>query len=175
MDEIDGEDLRSIMSEYEGELYLRRLYLSLENQRMVDRSEEQGVIFSDYIRSRQQCLYGCFCFMVLFISMYYSDDLMNVKNVDWLQGTVIKGACGFLIKHLQIGPGYIYCLFNERLIGVSSAGRPRGFNDLFFSSQCWLGQLTGLRETRNLMANVNVVRLFREYDATDVLEECIVF
>ena len=32
MDEIDGEDLRSIMSEYEGELYLRRLYLSMENQ-----------------------------------------------------------------------------------------------------------------------------------------------
>ena len=82
VDEIDGEDLRSIMSEYEGELYLRCLYLSLENQRMVDRSEEQGIIFSNYIRSRQQCLYGCFCFMVLFISMCYSDDLMNVKNVD---------------------------------------------------------------------------------------------
>ena len=63
---------------------------------MLDRSQEQGVIFSDYIGSRQQCLYGCFCFMVLFISMYYSDDLMNVKNVDWLQGIVIKGGCQLL-------------------------------------------------------------------------------
>ena len=34
--------------------------------------------------------------MVLFMSMYYSDDLMNVKNVDWLQGTVIKGGCQLL-------------------------------------------------------------------------------
>ena len=76
--------------------------------------------------------------------------------------TCLHDASGFLIKHLKIGPGYIYGLFSERLIGVLSAGRPCGFIDLFFSSQCWLGQLTGLRETQNLMTNVNVVRLFKD-------------
>ena len=58
--------------------------------------EEGGVTFSDYIGSRQQRLCGCFCFLVLFISIYDSIDLMNVKNVDWFQGTVIKGeGCHF--------------------------------------------------------------------------------
>ena len=28
--------------------------------------------------------------------MYFCDDLINVKNVDWLQGTVIKGGCQLL-------------------------------------------------------------------------------
>ena len=190
------------MSEYEGELYLRRLYITFKNQMMVDTSKED-VIFSDYIGSRQQCLCRCFCFLVLFISLYNSIDLMNMKNVDWFQGTVIKGgfhslhlplasssmspsvnklivmlggmnktiskcifdlvntanpsgglvgpsnsvwfhslmiklfgtigcdcqkliknhtciddACGFLIKHLEIGPGYICCLFSEKFITV---------------------------------------------------------
>ena len=54
-----------------------------------------------------------------------------IKNHAFLHDT-----CGFLIKHLEIGPSYIYGLFNERLIGVSSAGGPRGFINLFFSSQC---------------------------------------
>ena len=34
----------------------------------------------------------------------------------------IHDACGFLIKHLEIGPGYIYGLFSEKFITVSSAG-----------------------------------------------------
>ena len=33
----------------------------------------------------------------------------------------IHDACGFLIKHLEIGPGYIYGLFRENFITVSSA------------------------------------------------------
>ena len=68
-DELDdggGGLLEDVMSEYEGELYLRRLYITFKNQMMVDSSKEGDVIFSDYIGSRQQCLYGCS------VSWYYS-------------------------------------------------------------------------------------------------------
>ena len=56
-------------------------------------------------------------------------------------------ACGFVMNHFEIGPGYLYCLFEENVLKVSSAGRPRGYLDLTFSGLCWLGQLTGLRST----------------------------
>ena len=91
-DELDrGGGLEDVMSEYEGELYLQHLYITFKNQMMVDTSsKEDVVVFSDYIGSRQQCLYRCFCFLVLFISLYDSIDLMNMKNVDWFQGTVMS-------------------------------------------------------------------------------------
>ena len=86
----------------------------------------------------------------------------------------IHDACGFLIRHLEIGPGYIYGLFNEA-ITVSSAGEVRGFMDLIISTSCWLGQLTGLRMTWNLMQDSRVMMKFRNYDSMDESEEQIVF
>ena len=83
----------------------------------------------------------------------------------------IHDACGFLIKHLENGPGYVYSLFRENFITVSNAGRPSGFINLFFPSQCWLGQITGLRVTRNLMTNVDVINSFKKYDSMDISEE----
>ena len=41
-----------------------------------------------------------FLFLGLFISLYNSIDLMNMKNVDWFQGTIIKGGCHSL--HLPL-------------------------------------------------------------------------
>ena len=49
------------LTKYEGELYLRRLYSTLKEQNMVNDCN-----ISNYIGSRQQCLYGCVCFMLLF-------------------------------------------------------------------------------------------------------------
>ena len=43
-----------------------------------------------------------------------------------------------------------------------------------FSSQCWLGQITGLRVTRNLMTNVDVINSFKKYDSMDISEERII-
>ena len=121
-DELDdggGGLLEDVMSEYEGELYLRRLYITFKNQMMVDTSEEGDVIFSDYIGSRQQCLYGCFYFLVLFISLYDSTDLMNMKNVDWFQGTIIKGGCHSL--HLPLASSSMPHSAN-RLIAILGGG-----------------------------------------------------
>ena len=67
VDETDcGRDSmkRLWLTRYEGELYLRRLYSTLKEQNMVNDCN-----ISDYIGSRQQCLYGCVCFMLLFFSM----------------------------------------------------------------------------------------------------------
>ena len=38
-------------------------------------------------------LHRCVCFLMLFFSMYNSTDLLNLKNFDWFQGTVMKGGC----------------------------------------------------------------------------------
>ena len=98
-DEPDGgaedEDITSkIMSQYEGKLYLRRLYHAIHEQSMVVVNDNvMGTKFSDYTGSRQQCAYGCFCFLMVFFSMYGSTKLMKLKNIDWFQGTVIKGGC----------------------------------------------------------------------------------
>ena len=86
----------------------------------------------------------------------------------------IHDACGFLIQHLEIGPGYVYELFNEA-ITVSSAGEVCGFMDLIISTSCWLGQLTGLRMTWKLMQDSRVMTKFRNYDSMDESEEQIVF
>ena len=85
------------LTKYEGELYLRILYLTLKEQNMVNDCN-----ISDYIGSRQQCLYGCMCFMLLFFSMYDSVNLMKVKNIDWFQGTIIKGSCSLIRNHSSI-------------------------------------------------------------------------
>ena len=58
----------------------------------------------------------------------------------------IHKACGFLVRHLEIGPGYVYGLFNEA-ISISSTEETHSFVDLIISTSCWLGQLTGLRRT----------------------------
>ena len=96
-DEADGaeDDLTNkMMSQYEGESYLRRLYHMIHEQSMVLVNIDNGTTkFSDYIGSRQQCGYGCFCFLMIFFSMYNSTKLMNLKNIDWFQGTIIKGGC----------------------------------------------------------------------------------
>ena len=93
-DEPDGgaEDITSkVMSEYEAELYLRRLYDAIDEQSMVVVKDNIiGTKFSDYISSRQQCAYGCFCFLMIFFSMYNSTKLMKLKNIDWFQGTIKK-------------------------------------------------------------------------------------
>ena len=79
--EVDGGDesrRRQLLMRYEAELYLRWLYLTLKERFMVNDVTE----ISDYVGSRQQCLYGCVCFLMLFFSMYDSIDLMNLKNFD---------------------------------------------------------------------------------------------
>ena len=89
--EVDGGDesrSRQLLTRYKAELYLRQLYLTLKEQFMVNDVTE----ISDYVGSRQ-CLYGCTCVLMLFFSMHDSIDLMNLKNFDWFQGTVMKGGC----------------------------------------------------------------------------------
>ena len=97
-DEPDGdaeEDITSkVMSQCKGELYLRRLYHVIHEQSLVVVNDNMiGMKFSDYIGSGQQCAYGCFCFLMSFFSMYNSTKLIKLKNIDWSQGTVIKGGC----------------------------------------------------------------------------------
>ena len=154
---------------------------------------------------------GCFCFVILFLCVYNSDNFINMKNVDWVLGTVMRGGCnmlefsdsvgrekvsqavvlllgggkksiskcifdlvnmlnpsgglvgpgnsmwfhnavlcvcgvvghrwkkliknhlfihdtcGFLIQHLEIGPGYTYSLFTKNMLDIASSGSVRGF------------------------------------------------
>ena len=217
-DEPNGgaeEDITSKeMSHYKGELYLWRLYHVIHEQSMVVVNDNViGTKFSDYIGNRQQCAYGCSCFLMIFFSMYNSTkltvikggcqnlpllfhnnppcnhppssihqllstlgggekaiskcifDLVNTTNLSggpvglgnslWFHNLTLKvfgsighkykklikyhacihDACGFLIRHLGIGPGYVYRLLNEA-ITVSSAGEICSFMDLIISTSC---------------------------------------
>ena len=66
------------------ELYLRRLYLTLKSQSFdVDDDNVR------YMGSRQQCLYGCVCFVAMFFEAYNNFDAVGMKNVDWLMCIVL--------------------------------------------------------------------------------------
>ena len=68
------------------ELYLRRLYLTLKSQ-SFDVDDVQ------YVGSRQQCLYGCVCFVVMFFEAYDNFDAVGMKNIDWLMCIVLDRGC----------------------------------------------------------------------------------
>ena len=96
-DEVDG---NSIIDEPRGEQYLRRLLLVMKEQGMLN-----GCEISSFIRSRQQCLYGCLCIVLLLFAMYESDS-SNIPNVDWVYQVVMNGGCSFVLdggKFHQVG------------------------------------------------------------------------
>ena len=80
----------------------------------------------------------------------------------------------YLIKHFEIGPGYMYSLFQNNSVTVFSAGKEKGYIYLILSSLCWLGQLTGLRTTSKLMSSL-YAPFFNSYDEMDECEENIIF
>ena len=74
------------------ELYLRRLYLTLKSQ-FFDVDDPSSV---QYVGSRQQCLYGCVCFVVMFFEAYDNFDAVGMKNIDWLMCIVLDRGCNDL-------------------------------------------------------------------------------
>ena len=82
--------------EYNGEMYLRRIYLVLKNEGMIGSSGIE-LELANYFGSRQQCLYSCVCFMLLLFGLYYSDS-SNIPNVDWLRHVVINGGCAHIVN-----------------------------------------------------------------------------
>ena len=63
--------------------------MSLRGQ-SFDVNDESSV---RYIGSRQQCLYGCVCFMVMFFEAYDNFDAIGMKNMDWLMCSVLDWGC----------------------------------------------------------------------------------
>ena len=64
-DEVDSCNDDEHRVTYEVEMYLRRLYLSFKAQSFID---GEGETNDHYMGSRQQCLYSCVCFVVLFLT-----------------------------------------------------------------------------------------------------------
>ena len=87
VDCVDGAHLEMA---YGIELYLRRLYLTLKSQ-SFDVDDDVP-----YVGSRQQCLYGCVCFVVMFFEAYDNFDAVGMKNVDWLMCIVLDRGCNDL-------------------------------------------------------------------------------
>ena len=65
-DKIDEDESLQMMQRYEGEMYLRQLYCKLKEQLMNDLGKQGSLLL--YVGSRQQCLYGCICFVLTFFS-----------------------------------------------------------------------------------------------------------
>ena len=91
-----------LTTEYNGEMYLRRIYLVLKNEGMIGIDLE----LANHFGSRQQCLYGCVCFVLLLFGLYDSNS-SNIPNVDWLRHVVMNGGCAHIIKpavlHNRVG------------------------------------------------------------------------
>ena len=89
VDCVDGVVEERLDTAYGIELYLRRLYLTLKSQSFdIDNVQ--------YVGSRQQCLYGCVCFVVMFFEAYDNFDAVGMKNVDWLMCIVLDRGCNDL-------------------------------------------------------------------------------
>ena len=54
----------------------------------------------------------------------------SLEKVDKKINAFIHDACGFLIQHLEIGPGYIYGLFTKNMLDIGSGGSVHGFFSL---------------------------------------------
>ena len=79
-------------------------------------------------------------------STFGPDNKKLIKN-----HACIHDACGLLMNHFEVRPGYVYGLFKENTLEIPSAGKTRGFFDLIFSSLFWLSQPTRLCSTWKLM------------------------
>ena len=96
-EEVDGGDGTSTtISEFvKGEMYLRRLNLCLKSQGFLGDGEVDDD--ASYVGSRQQCLYGCVCFVYLLFEMCGNFDFVGVDSVDWLMQTVFDGGCSSVV------------------------------------------------------------------------------
>ena len=96
MDVTDGVDgaLSSRLTEFSGEMYLRKIYLVLKNEGMISLNSNK---LANHFGSRQQCLYGCVCFVLLLFGLYDTDS-SNIFNVDWLKHMVMNGGCAHVVK-----------------------------------------------------------------------------
>ena len=142
-DEVDG----GIVSDFVcGEMHLRRLYVSLRRQNFLGADAGDA-----YVGSRQQCLYGCICFVYLLFEVCGNFDFVGLKGVDWLMETVFNGgsmmvaeeeggaSCGISEKRLlsmvgSVKPVYA-CLFDlvntkNPSGGMVGPGNCRWFHDL---------------------------------------------
>ena len=63
----------------------------------------------------------------------------------------IHDACGFMLTHTDIGPGYVFGLFPHTTVNVSSAGVSRSSLVRWLTSISAFGQLSGLVATHYLM------------------------
>ena len=66
----------------------------LKNEGMIDSGNLE---LANHIGSRQQCLYGCVCFVLLLFGLYDSDS-SSIPNMDWLRPVVMNGGCAHIIK-----------------------------------------------------------------------------
>ena len=99
-EEVDGDgggtSITTISKFVKGEMYLRRLNLCLKSQGFLG---DRGEVDDDasYVGSRQQCLYGCVCFVYLLFEMCGNFDFVGVDSVDWLMQTVFDGGCSSVV------------------------------------------------------------------------------
>ena len=99
LDKTDGVDDAALshLTEFSGKMYLRRIYLVLKNEGMIGVNSDK---LANHFGSRQQCLYGCVCFMLLLFGMYDSDSSI-IPNVDWLKQVVMNGGCAHIVTPLN--------------------------------------------------------------------------
>ena len=84
----------------------------------------------------------------------------------------IHNACGFMLTHTDIGPGYMFGLFPHAIVNVSSAWVSRSSLVRWLVSISAFGQLLGLVATYYLMKRLQASFL-NTYDNQDRQERCV--
>ena len=85
---------------------------------------------------------------------------------------VVHDACGFMLLHNDIGPGYVFGLFPHNVINFSSAGALRSRIGHWISMISAMGQVLGLTAMYYLMKHLTAP-FFKDYDDQHSREHCI--
>ena len=85
---------------------------------------------------------------------------------------VIHDACGFMLTHTDIGPGYVFGLFLHAVVNVSSAGASRSSVVHWLVSISAMGQFSGLVAMYYLMKHLRAPFL-NAYNNQDRQECCV--
>ena len=106
--------------------------------------------------------------LMLFVTGGVSKSIQKVlKN-----HAAIHDACGFMLTHTDIGPGYGFGLFPNAMLHVSSAGAARSSVTHWLLSMSGFGQVSGLLTVYALMSRLRAPCL-NDYNSQDIKENCI--
>ena len=78
---------------YDDEMSFQSLYLSLKKDGFDALTDNGKWCISQYMHCRQQCMFACVCFVLMFFAIYDSVLVSDLHNFEWFCATVMQSGC----------------------------------------------------------------------------------